>query len=155
MASTRAKARCLRDMTNIGMTCLEELGDLNEVVGSSNKVVNIKSRKPAPTKKVLPVTKPAATNNNNNGNGTGKKVVSKPKAVDKQKPETKKTDNGNGTDQPKMSVAQNRALMNLSRRRGISVDEMENMSKEMFNRPVDALSTSDAASFIRNLQQSA
>jgi hypothetical protein len=42
-----------------------------------------------------------------------------------------------------------------SRRRGISVDEMENMSKEMFNMPVEDLSTSDAASFIRNLQQSA
>jgi RecB family exonuclease len=34
MASTRAKARCLRDLTNIGMTCLEELGDLTEVVGA-------------------------------------------------------------------------------------------------------------------------
>lgn len=33
MASTRAKARVLRDMTNVGMTCLEEPGDLNEVIG--------------------------------------------------------------------------------------------------------------------------
>jgi hypothetical protein len=33
MASTRAKARVLRDLTNIGMTALEELGDFNEVIG--------------------------------------------------------------------------------------------------------------------------
>ena len=38
MASTRAKARCLRDMTNIGITCLEELGELNgdEVIGAGS-----------------------------------------------------------------------------------------------------------------------
>lgn len=37
MASTRAKARCLRDLCNIGMTCLEELGDLDEVIGAANE----------------------------------------------------------------------------------------------------------------------
>ena len=31
MASTRAKARALRDYDDIGMTCLEELGDLDDV----------------------------------------------------------------------------------------------------------------------------
>ena len=152
MASTRAKARALRDMTNIGITCLEELGDISEVI-SSNKVVDIKTRKPAQTKKVTVSTKPAPASNN--GNGAKKKVVSKPKVVEKVKPETKKSDNGNGVDQPKMSVAQNRALMNLSRRRGITTDELEKMAKEMFNTKVENLSTSDAASFIRNLQQSA
>ena len=152
MASTRAKARALRDMTNIGITCLEELGDFSEVVGSSNKVVDIKSRKPAQTKKGISATKPASANNN--GNGAKKKAVAKPKVVEK-KSETKKPDNENGSDQPKMSTAQFRALNNLSRRRGISVEELENMSEEMFSSKVENLSTSDAASFIRNLQQSA
>lgn len=32
MASTRAKARILRDFTNVGMTCLEEIGDIDDVV---------------------------------------------------------------------------------------------------------------------------
>jgi hypothetical protein len=32
MASTRAKARAFRDMDNIGMTALEELGDFNEII---------------------------------------------------------------------------------------------------------------------------
>jgi hypothetical protein len=35
MGSTRSKARALRDLTNIGITCLEELGDLNEVIGAT------------------------------------------------------------------------------------------------------------------------
>ena len=167
MASTRAKARALRDMTNIGMTCLEELGDLNEVIGSNN-VVDIKTRRSAQTKK-QETAKPAATNNS--GNGTGK-AASKPKAgtaksgrsnkatpaeakAKAQKKESANkpaSDNGNGA---KMSEAQKRALMNLSRRRGISVDDVEKMSQETFNCAVDNLSTSDAASFIRNLQQAA
>jgi hypothetical protein len=131
MSSTRCKSRVLRDLCNISMVSIEEVGDIDDVIGSGN-VVNIKSRKPAQTKKTSPVTKSESANNN--GNGTGKKVTSKPKAIEKPKTETKKPDNnGNGSDQPKMSVAQNRALMNLSRRRGISVDEMEKMSKEMFN----------------------
>jgi len=37
MASTRAKARCLRDMDNIGYTALEELGDLDEVISNEDK----------------------------------------------------------------------------------------------------------------------
>ena len=36
MAATRAKARALRDFTNIGMTCLEELGDLDSVIGAAS-----------------------------------------------------------------------------------------------------------------------
>ena len=43
MAATRAKARALRDFTNIGMTCLEELGDFDEVIGpEKNDLVGFK-----------------------------------------------------------------------------------------------------------------
>jgi hypothetical protein len=42
MSSTRAKARCLRDLTNIGMTCLEELGDFNEVIGEAETGKSLK-----------------------------------------------------------------------------------------------------------------
>ena len=35
MASTRAKARALRDMCNIGIACVEELSDFDDVIGSN------------------------------------------------------------------------------------------------------------------------
>jgi len=63
MASTRAKARCLRDLTNIGMTCLEELGDITEVIGAEDeagrtaqvKKDNIRKFAPKQAKPVQPV----------------------------------------------------------------------------------------------------
>ena len=56
MASTRAKSRVLRDLTNIGIATVEELGDLDDVIGNSkgkNNLVKIKKAK-------LKTTKPAA-----------------------------------------------------------------------------------------------
>jgi hypothetical protein len=70
----------------------------------------------------------------NNGNGKGKTKV---EAV------------------PKMSEAQHRALTNLSRRRGISVDELEKMSQETYGVSVESLNAAAASQFIRTLQQSA
>ena len=40
MASTRAKARALRDLTNIGMTAIEELGDDSEIIDDINNTSN-------------------------------------------------------------------------------------------------------------------
>ena len=49
IASTRAKARALRDFNNIGMTCLEELGEMDETVGTKP---NNGNRKAGNNKKV-------------------------------------------------------------------------------------------------------
>ena len=38
LASTRAIARSLRTFTNIGYTCLEELADLNDVIGNGSQI---------------------------------------------------------------------------------------------------------------------
>jgi hypothetical protein len=170
IASTRAKARALRDMTNIGMTCLEELGDLEEVIEGEEKGTVQKGKvKPFP-KKILKAESPASQPNNGNGKGTlsaadsketkepqkdEKKTVAQPDA----KVSEKSGNNGKGKTKadipPKMSEAQHRAIMNLSRRRGISVEELEKISTDTFGVPLDKLSASDAVSLIRNLQQSA
>ena len=71
MASTRAKARCLRDLTNIGMTALEELGDFNEVI-SEDHVSSPPVRKGTLKKFPVKQTKSAPSGN---GNGDGKVTV--------------------------------------------------------------------------------
>ena len=67
LASTRAIARALRSFTNIGMTCLEELSDLSDVIpkGASNansksiekKTTKTKNTRPAPSQKKAAATK--------------------------------------------------------------------------------------------------
>ena len=56
---------------------------------------------------------------------------------------------------PTMSEAQKRAIYNLSRRRGISVEELGKMALEAYGVELEHLTTKDASSFIRNLQQAA
>jgi hypothetical protein len=193
MASTRAKARALRDLTNIGMTALEELGDFSEVIGAENemgKAVQPRKEnvKKFPAKQAQP------------GNGDGRKSANEnpipdqgrdetavqtdppvlpPKEAPAEKAEAQRADakperapkvpakagqpvksgNGNGkakTDKiPMMSEAQKSAIYNLSRRRGISVEELENLAQKSFSMPVESLSHENAISFIRTLQQAA
>ena len=54
---------------------------------------------------------------------------------------------------PKISDAQKRAVYNLSRRRGISVEALEKMAQEKYNTSLEDLSPNDASEFIRQLQQ--
>lgn len=198
MASTRAKARALRDLTNIGMTALEELGDLSEAIGNGDKL-------PAQQKQdnVKPFVKPAKqAQTTQSGNGDGRKSVNEnpipnqdkvQMAVQQDTPvlspaeapanqseteqagakpgktpkvsaragQTVKPDNGNGNGKakpdkiPLMSEAQKSALFNLSRRRGISVEDLEKRAQEKYGIPVEQLTSGNAGEFIRYLQQSA
>ena len=54
-----------------------------------------------------------------------------------------------------MSEAQKSALFNLSRRRGISVEDLEKRAQEKYSVPVEQLTSTNAGEFIRSLQQSA
>jgi hypothetical protein len=184
MASTRAKARALRDLTNVGITCLEELGELDDVIGNEEKGTARNGKvKPFP-KKIVKGAASATVPNNGNGKGTmsadtvknagsaENKEIKEPakqsqneekKTATDSKPEGKVAEksgnNGKGKTKvetvPKMSEAQHRALMNLSRRRGISVEELEKMSQETYGIPIESLTAAAASQFIRTLQQSA
>ena len=184
MASTRAKARCLRDLTNVGITCLEELGDLDEVIANEEKGTARNGKvKPFP-KKIVKAEPSTSHSDNGNGRGTrstgtvkdvgspGNREVKEPvkestkdekKNTTDNQPEAKVSEksgnNGKGKTKaetvPKISEAQHRALMNLSRRRGISVEELEKMSQETYGVSVEGLNAAAASQFIRTLQQSA
>jgi predicted nucleic acid-binding Zn finger protein len=155
MASTRAKGRALRDMCNIGIACLEELADFDDVIGSgtakrasrkkpAGKSDKMESKSKLDTKKKSPV-----------------KEDPKPQANSKQPKESKKAgsktepDASSNSNQPKMSEAQKRAIYNLSRRRGISIEELETMAFDAYQCELENLNSKDASTFIRNLQQAA
>lgn len=146
MASTRAKARCLRDMCNIGITALEEISDFDDVIG--NDVPKKTTAKKTNSKKK------ALAKNDKTKTKSDEPVKETSKPDESKKVETKNTDNADTT-QPKMSEAQSRAVHNLSRRRGISVEEIRQMAMEAFGCELENLSSKDAASFIRQLQQAA
>ena len=163
MASTRAKARVLRDMCNIGIACLEELADFDDVIGSSGAPKKTTRKRAAGN-----TTQPAG---NPNLKAAKAKTDTKKKPPTKDKPEPKanvkqpkpsansetevKPDNQDKSAQPKMSEAQKRAIYNLSRRRGISVEELEQMAMDAYQCELENLNSKDASTFIRNLQQAA
>ena len=155
LASTRAIARSLRTFTNIGYTCLEELADLNDVIGSGPKTSSKPRTKKAPSKKPK-AAKPAESKTKNNKSVSSAKTAAKDNRI-----KTDGGDNGDGNKpkapgkQPAMSEAQKRAIYNLSRRRGVSVENLEEMSLEAYGVAVENLTSVDASAFIRNLQQAA
>jgi len=158
MASTRAIARALRSFTNIGLTSIEEC-DFSDMAGNGSEASRPRSSKqsekrPQSNPKVKEAA-PAATkepNPDSGGNGTkSSKKPMEPKAPDPT-PETNKKESPSV---PTMSEAQKRAIFNLSRRLGISVENLGAMALESYGVEHEHLSSKDASSFIRSLQQAA
>jgi len=159
MASTRAKARALRDMCNIGIACVEELSDFDDVIGNSGpkKTTVKKTAEKTDTKspEAKAATKKKTPAKASKDNKTASKATKEPpKAEEDVEPKVETDDKGN-TDQPLMSSAQKNAIYNLSRRRAISVQELETMAKDAFGCEVENLNSTDASAFIRQLQQAA
>lgn len=159
MASTRSKARCLRDMCNISMVTVEELADFTDVIGTDQPKKTAVKKPAGKTETQKPKAKanlkkkaPAKASKDNTTDSKATKEPSKAEEKIESKVET--NDKGK-TDQPLMSSAQKNAIYNLSRRRGISVDQLKAMTKDAFNCNVEDLSSTDASAFIRQLQQAA
>ncbi len=191
LSSTRAKARAFRDMDNIGMTALEELGDLSEVIGNkptaqqrndnvkafvkpaANKALAlvkktedqlpaVNTKEPVTEKQSAPVDTPADSSNAvdavapvnsiNTINAASAEIVS----AKEKKTKAAKPGNGNGAAKtekiPLMSEAQKSALFNLSRRRGISLEDIATRAMDKYGVPVEQLTSNNAGEFIRYLQ---
>ena len=154
MASTRAKGRALRDMCNIGIACLEELSDLDDVMGNGSAKKTTRKpatpkAKPAAAAKKVTVEKKPEPEKVSKPVKTPKKVNSK----DSKAKESKVSKQDQVT--PSFSEAQKRAIYNLSRRRGISVESLDNLVMEDYGKTLDDLSSAEASDLIRSLQQAA
>jgi hypothetical protein len=165
LASTRAIARSLRTFTNIGYTCLEELADLNDVLPNNSAKAKSKTRKPASKKpKAAKAAESKTKPDRSDSSGKSSSQHDQIKTEDPANLDGNKLSGGNGNSRskteatgkkPGMSEAQKRAIYNLSRRRGISVEELEQMSEDAYGVSVENLTSKDASAFIRNLQQAA
>lgn len=155
MASTRAKARVLRDFSNIGMTALEELGDFDDITGKETRATKSTRKKASVTNIESSRRKSEKSKTEKNTNTDQSR--SKPD-TDKKVEEMKNTDNtvAHAKNIQSMSPAQSNAIINLAQRRGITEDELSSMVHQSFN--IDdykSLSSIDAGTLIRQLQQSA
>jgi outer membrane biosynthesis protein TonB len=151
MASTRAIARALRSYTNVGMTALEELADFNDAIteGRQHEYPTKPKAAKKPAAKAPKKTSPAAAK------PKAKTEAVAPAVETQTEKEPAGQNAGKGNASPRMSEAQKRALYNLSRRRGISVEQLEQMATDAYGCDLENLTSSDASSFIRQLQQAA
>lgn len=168
VAATRAKARALRDFTNIGMTCLEELGNLDDPSGEeSDRSRPRASREPRKEAEPSPIPVPA-------GPQTGATDERQPERPHERPPETPTRNQtsppvrGNSSppqrpkdpavaDTPagqglKPSEAQLKAIEKLAERRGIKQAQMTRLFEDKFHKAYPAITSDDAKTFIKQLQ---
>jgi hypothetical protein len=147
MAATRAKARALRDFTNIGITCLEELGNIDDLE-NDNENRTSKPRQPK-TSQASTGTDDAKAEISDD-----QKKTETAQAKKKENPQKEPSDS-NASNGPQMSAAQKKAILNLAQRRGLSEEDLNKLSIESFNVNFEYLDSSNASVFIRDLQHAA
>lgn len=148
MASTRAKARALRNLCGVGMTCMEELGSFSDVIGEPEEgaaagIVQNEAQNSAPTNSTDSATStPQAPTNirqfpsssqakANSGSGT------------------------TGTNSSPATEAQLRAINSIAKRRKLSAIELANFSKASLGMGLENLTKAGASKLIDALKQAA
>jgi len=171
MASTRAKARTLRDLSNIGMTCLEELGDLDDIIGDDkqkNRVRKDSNQQPKTEVKVdeKNQTKAAAQTSekkkdaaNITGVYTRESSPQEKAPANHQPPPAaqahQEDSEKNLNTKAKISEAQRKAIERLKDIRSIPTEQLHEMFQTQFGIPFVDITGDEAKVFIRSLQQAA
>jgi len=170
VAATRAKARALRDFTNIGMTSLEELGDLDDLEADSDKP-KAKSRRENKTETTQ--APPKQEQQKGGAITDDRKAEEKKEAAKNTEATDKSPDAGAKTtgvrekdkktsDTPaakgqatKPSAAQIKAIESLSERRRINGEQLVKIFTDKFKKPYEEINADEAKNFIKHLQQAA
>jgi outer membrane biosynthesis protein TonB len=137
------------------MVAVEELADFDDVIGTGQSKKTSPKKAAGNTDKKVPKAKTDAKKKSPVKDKPEPKAKSEqPKEPEKSEPKVEPEEKTAST-QPNMSEAQKRAIYNLSRRRGISVEELEKMATDAYQCELENLNSKDASTFIRNLQQAA
>jgi hypothetical protein len=164
LASTRAIARALRSFTNIGITCLEELADLSDIEGNNSEGEKIRPSGPASAK-----PKSQRKQNPVPDNGNNLQASPQPRSINSPEQTESQGNGGNGgnsghppaqaqssqNQSPGMSPAQRNAILNISRRRGLSSEELGKITQDGYGVDFEFLTRRDASSLITQLQTNA
>ena len=180
VSATRAKARALRDFTNIGMTCLEELGDLDEAMEDESGKSKTRPRRETKAEAVTTETKTQAQPKQEQQKGgatadeqrtqpdkktkekkePGQEAISKPsdtgaKAPSEKDKIKKAADTKGEESQVNASEAQIKAIEKLAERRGINGEQLVKIFTDKYQKPYEQINAAEAKGFIRHLQQAA
>ena len=124
----------------------------HEVKKISQKTAGKQQSKPASKPKPQTKKEEEPKEKSKPSNDTKAKRKSKPKDEPKAKETVKSgSPENNGT----MSPAQQKAIQNLAKRRGINDEELNEMSRKQYSVSLKELPSKDASAFIRHLQQAA
>ena len=181
VAATRAKARALRDFTNIGMTCLEELGELEDSSEDDNgrsrnrnrrdntHEASVNETKQAPSKQGQSKgeantddrrTEPNKGKEATEKAGKGAEAATQPPDSGDQAPgerqkDQKASDPQDQKGQVRPSEAQIKAIEKLAERRGINERQLVTIFADKFHKPLQNITAEEAKNFIKHLQQAA